>query len=60
VTVSPDSWAVLASKAIHPMAFADCFAAATAAALGATLYTGDPELLCRDVGCPVRDLRGTE
>lgn len=44
-------------KAGHPIAFADCFAAGTAIARGATLYTGDPELLERDVGCPVRDLR---
>jgi predicted nucleic acid-binding protein len=44
-------------KAVHPIAFADCFAAATAAARDATLLTGDPELLERDVGCPVRDLR---
>jgi ribonuclease VapC len=44
-------------KAAHAIAFADCFAAATAAAHEATLYTGDPELLERDVGCPVRDLR---
>lgn len=44
-------------KASHPIAFADCFAAATAIARGATLFTGDPELLDRDVGCSVRDLR---
>ena len=44
-------------KANHPIAFADCFAAVTAAARGATLLTGDPELLERDVGCPTRDLR---
>ena len=44
-------------KAVHPIAFADCFAAATAAARDATLFTGDPELLDRDVGCLVRDLR---
>jgi len=44
-------------KAGHPVAFADCFAAATAAARGATLLTGDPELLERDLGCRVRDLR---
>jgi predicted nucleic acid-binding protein len=40
-----------------PVAFADCFAAATAAAHDATLLTGDPELLQRDVGCGKRDLR---
>jgi predicted nucleic acid-binding protein len=45
-------------KAQHPIAFADCFAAATAAAYNATLLTGDPELLGRDVGCRARDLRG--
>lgn len=44
-------------KAAHPIAFADCFAAASAAARDATLLTGDPELLDRDVGCRVRDLR---
>jgi predicted nucleic acid-binding protein len=44
-------------KAEHPIAFADCFAAATAAARNATLLTGDPELLERDVGCRTRDLR---
>lgn len=44
-------------KAAHPIAFADCFAAATAAGHRATLLTGDPELLERDVGCRTRDLR---
>jgi predicted nucleic acid-binding protein len=44
-------------KAAHPIAFADCFAAATAITHDATLFTGDPELLDRDVGCRVRDLR---
>jgi predicted nucleic acid-binding protein len=56
--VTPDR--VLAAahiKAAHPIAFADCFAAATAAARAATLYTGDPELIEREVGCAVRDLR---
>jgi predicted nucleic acid-binding protein len=46
-------------KALHPIAFADCFAAASAAARDATLLTGDPELLERDVGCRVLDLRPT-
>ena len=32
-------------KSDHPMAYADAFAAATAIARGATLWTGDPELL---------------
>ena len=56
--VTPDR--VLAAarlKAVHPIAFADCFAAATAAARDALLLTGDPELLDRDVGCRVRDIR---
>jgi predicted nucleic acid-binding protein len=44
-------------KARHPIAFADCFAAATAAARDATLFTGDPELPEREVGCRTRDLR---
>jgi predicted nucleic acid-binding protein len=44
-------------KAVHPIAFADCFAAATAIARAATLFTGDPELLERDIGCDKRDLR---
>ena len=44
-------------KASNPIAFADCFAAATAAAHQATLFTGDPELLDRPLPCAVRDLR---
>jgi predicted nucleic acid-binding protein len=44
-------------KAAHPIAFADCFAAATAAARDATLLTGDPELLDRKLRCRTRDLR---
>jgi predicted nucleic acid-binding protein len=44
-------------EAVHSIAYGGCFAAATAAARDATLYTGDPELLERDVGCRVRDLR---
>jgi predicted nucleic acid-binding protein len=46
-------------KARHPIALADCFAAATAAARDATLLTGVPKLLERDVGCRVLDLRPT-
>lgn len=56
--VTPDR--VLAAahiKAAHPIAFADCFAVATALARNATLFTGDPEILDRDLGCSVRDLR---
>ena len=44
-------------KAKHPIAFAGCFAAATAKARSATLLSGDPELLDRKVGCRTRDLR---
>lgn len=44
-------------KAAHPIAFADCFAAATAMARAATLFTGDPELLDADIDCDMRDLR---
>jgi predicted nucleic acid-binding protein len=44
-------------KASHPIAFADCFAVATAIARDAALLTGDPEILDRDLGCIVRDLR---
>jgi predicted nucleic acid-binding protein len=44
-------------KAAHPIAFADCFAVVTATALAATLFTGDPEILERDLGCSVLDLR---
>ena len=43
----------------HPITFADCFAAATAAARGSTLLTGDHKLLDRKLGCRVRDLRPT-
>lgn len=46
-------------KAQHPIALGDCFAIATASALGAELWTGDPEIIDRsaDLGCVVRDLR---
>jgi len=58
--VTPDRVLAAASiKAAHPIAFADCFAAGTAAARDVVLLTGDPELLDRDVGCPTRDLRAT-
>ena len=44
-------------KADLPMAYADAFAAATAAAHDATLWTGDPELLVNGAGWVWRDLR---
>ncbi len=48
---------VAALKADHPIALADCFAIATAAANGATLITGDPEILDRadQLPCPIVD-----
>lgn len=44
-------------KAVHPLAYGDAFAVATAVAHDATLLTGDPELTERAVGCRVEDLR---
>ena len=45
-------------KAALPIALADCFAIATAAAHGVPLLTGDPEILDRDdLPCGVEDLR---
>jgi len=44
-------------KAAHPLAYADAFAVATAAAHRAVLLTGNPELTERSVGCRVEDLR---
>lgn len=44
-------------KADHSMAYADAFAAATAAAHGATLWTGDPELLLEGARWAWHDLR---
>jgi predicted nucleic acid-binding protein len=44
-------------KADHPMAYADAFAAALALSTGATLWTGDPELLVDDAPWRWRDLR---
>ena len=45
-------------KARAPLALADCFAAVTAAAHGATVLTGDPELIAlRDPPCAIEDLR---
>ena len=56
----PDERAVLDAariKADHPMAFADAFGAALAVAEGATLWTGDPELLVAGAAWQWRDLR---
>lgn len=44
-------------KAVHPLAYGDAFAIATAAAHKAILLTGDPEITDRSVGCRVEDLR---
>jgi ribonuclease VapC len=56
----PDEHLVLGAariKAEHPMAYADAFAAARAVADGATLWTGDPELLVDGAPWRWRDLR---
>jgi hypothetical protein len=44
-------------KAGTPIALGDCFAIATACAREAALLTGDPEILNRQMPCPVEDLR---
>jgi len=45
-------------KSRAPIALADCFAIATAAALGARLLTGDPEIIeLDDCPCDVEDVR---
>jgi predicted nucleic acid-binding protein len=45
-------------KAVTPIAFADCFALATAAARGLALWTGDPEILgLDDPPCQLEDIR---
>lgn len=51
--------AAAALKADHPMALADCFAVALAAAENAVLLTGDPEIVERAqaLPCEVKDLR---
>ena len=46
-----------AIKAVSRVAYADAFALATAMAHGATLLTGDPEILGGDPTWPVEDLR---
>jgi len=46
-----------AIKAAHPMAYADAFALATAAAHDAVLVTGDPEILDADGPWAREDLR---
>lgn len=48
-------------KAQHPIALADCFAIALATEKGATLMTGDPEIVDRaeNLPCKIEDLRGT-
>lgn len=46
-------------KAANTIALGDCFALATAAALGLALWTGDPEITgLVDPPCEVVDLRG--
>jgi predicted nucleic acid-binding protein len=56
----PGSDRILAAariKALHPLAYADAFAVATARAHDAVLLTGDAEILERDLGCRCEDLR---
>lgn len=50
---------VAALKGGHPISFAACFAIAAAAAYGAALITGDPEILDRaeQLPCRVTDAR---
>jgi hypothetical protein len=50
---------VAALKAEHPIALADCFAIATAAAGGVELITGDPEIVLRraEMPCEIIDAR---
>jgi predicted nucleic acid-binding protein len=43
-------------KAVHPLAYGDAFAIATAAAHDAVLLTGDPEITGRSFGCRVENL----
>ena len=52
------SAAVSGENGIRAMPEARCVTQTTAAARGATLLTGDPELLeARDLGCALEDLR---
>ena len=56
----PDEQRVLQAgriKSEYPLAFADAFAAATAQAHDAELWTGDPELLVKNASWTWRDLR---
>ncbi len=58
----PNEYRVLeaaAIKASHRLSYADAFAVATALAHGATLLTGDPEIIeeAGKTGWPVQDLR---
>ena len=58
----PDEQRVMAAgriKSDFPLAYADAFAAATAEAHGAQLWTGDPELLVEDAPWVWRDLELT-
>ena len=56
----PDEQRVLQAgriKSEYPLAYADAFAAATAQAHDAELWTGDPELLVANASWTWRDLR---
>jgi predicted nucleic acid-binding protein len=45
-----------AIKAVHGIAYADCFAIATAIAHDAVLLTGDPDILAGDPSWPVESV----
>lgn len=58
--VLPDEDDILSAariKSEHPLSYADAFAAATALAYDATLWTGDPELLVAGAPWEWEDLR---
>src|SRR5438552_18971755 len=47
-------------KSSHPLAYADAFAVATAVAHGATLVTGDPEILSAGADWALEDVRSLD
>jgi predicted nucleic acid-binding protein len=58
----PDEHRILQAatlKALHPVAYADAFAVATAVGRDAVLLTGDPEILAGPPDWPVEDLRSS-
>jgi predicted nucleic acid-binding protein len=61
ITIVPASddavWAAVRYKMRYAISYADAFAVATAEALGATLATGDPELVQLTTEVPIEELR---